>query len=192
MVPGDRIEQWIPLTAGSHYQHGGYTEVWTAIGSQQPFNDTCRCNDYLDNGAGLSWTLSIPAGSSRTVSHLTAFSPTGDSPIDQEPVRTTIVANPSLAQVVPGAQLYLKLSAKLTDLDAVPVSGKNITFAAGNALVCTAKTNALGDAACGGVVGALKSVLNLGYTARFAGDDGFVNSSAMGSLVIVNGVKLLK
>jgi hypothetical protein len=81
-VPGDRIEQWVPLTAGSHYYEAGYDSVWAHIGSQQPFPDTCLCDEFIDNGAGLSWTMTIPAGGSVTVSHLTAFSPTGDSPID--------------------------------------------------------------------------------------------------------------
>ena len=42
-----------------------------------PFPDTCACTDLLDNGAGISWNFSIPAGGSATYSHVTTFSPPG-------------------------------------------------------------------------------------------------------------------
>jgi hypothetical protein len=72
-----RIEQWIPETPGSRYIEAGYSEVWAAVGSQQPFPDTCRCDEQVDNGAGLSWTVTIPAGASTVVAHRTFFSPEG-------------------------------------------------------------------------------------------------------------------
>lgn len=75
--PGSRIEQWAPLTPGSHYYEAFYSDVWAAIGSQGPFADTCECSTFLDNGAGLSWTTGVGAGAARSFSHLTAFSPTG-------------------------------------------------------------------------------------------------------------------
>ena len=54
-APG-RIEQWYPLSPGSHYYQAGYSEVWARIGQQEAFPDTCRCSEYIDNGAGLSGT----------------------------------------------------------------------------------------------------------------------------------------
>ncbi|MFN2484736.1 MAG: hypothetical protein ABR509_07355 [Candidatus Limnocylindria bacterium] len=78
-VPGVRIEEWVPITPGSSYLQAGYSEVWSAVGAQQPFPNTCRCDQLIDNGAGLSWSLNIPAGGNATVSHLTNFSPTGQS-----------------------------------------------------------------------------------------------------------------
>src|SRR5260370_1077775 len=33
-TPTSRIEQWFPLTPGSHYYQAGYYEVWARIGSQ--------------------------------------------------------------------------------------------------------------------------------------------------------------
>lgn len=80
-VPGSRIEQWLPLTPGSRYLEAFYNDVWTAIRSAQPFPDTCRCADNIDNGAGLSWTVTVPAGGSVVVSHLTSFSPAGNRPL---------------------------------------------------------------------------------------------------------------
>jgi uncharacterized repeat protein (TIGR01451 family) len=80
-APGSRIEQWFPISAGSHYFEAGFAQVWARIGSQQPFPDTCRCAEFIDNGAGLSWSITIPVGGSVTLSHLTTFSPIGVRPL---------------------------------------------------------------------------------------------------------------
>lgn len=72
-----RIEQWLPLTDGSRYAVGVYSQVWAQVGSQQPFDDRCDCDTPVDNGAGLSWEVRLPAGGSTTISHLTFFSPEG-------------------------------------------------------------------------------------------------------------------
>jgi uncharacterized repeat protein (TIGR01451 family) len=77
-VPGDRVEQFIPLSADSNYLHSFYSDVWAAIGSGLPLPDECRfCDEFQDNGMALSWTVTIPAGGSITRSLLTNFSPTG-------------------------------------------------------------------------------------------------------------------
>ena len=76
-----RIEQWFPLTPGSHYLEDNYNTVWAAIGSQTAFPDTCQCGTQLDNGAGLSWSSPIGAGGTLEVSHLTVFSPLGIQPL---------------------------------------------------------------------------------------------------------------
>ncbi len=77
---GSRIEQWAPLTAGSHFIESYYGSVWAAVGTQSPFPDTCLCgadDERHDDGAGLSWTVTISPGTTQSFSHLTAFSPTG-------------------------------------------------------------------------------------------------------------------
>ena len=76
-----RIEQWFPITAGSHFFESGFNTVWARIGAKLPFPDTCACASNIDNGAGLSWSLIIPAGQSLTVSHFTTFSPLGLAPL---------------------------------------------------------------------------------------------------------------
>ncbi len=76
--PPGRIEQWYPITTGNQYLEGSFSsDVWSRIGSQQPFPNTCRCAELLDNGAGLSWSFSVPPGQSATFSHFTVFSPRG-------------------------------------------------------------------------------------------------------------------
>lgn len=78
---GSRIEQWVPLTSGSHYYENWYYNVWGQIANDQAFNDSCLCSSFIDNGAGLSWDFTVPAGGSVTQSHLTNFSPTGKQPL---------------------------------------------------------------------------------------------------------------
>ena len=82
-LPGTRIERWFPLSAGSHYIEDVYSNVWAAIGTRTPFTDSCNqcANSPVDNGAGLSWNLTIPPGGSVTRSHLTGFSPLGRVPL---------------------------------------------------------------------------------------------------------------
>ncbi len=76
-----RIQQWFPITPGSTLMEGTYSSVWAAIGSQQPFDNSCLCDQTPgmehDNGAGLSWVRTIEAGQTVTVSHYTTFSPLG-------------------------------------------------------------------------------------------------------------------
>ena len=44
-IPGPRVIQWFPLSAGSHAYEAGYSEVWALIGGQESFrtrvNVTC-------------------------------------------------------------------------------------------------------------------------------------------------------
>ena len=88
---GRRIEQWLPITPGSHFFAGGYSEVWSLISSQQHFPDRCECaaTTAFDNGAGLSWSVSVAPGATATVSHETFFSPLGRGPI-QQPFRESV------------------------------------------------------------------------------------------------------
>ena len=78
-----RIEQWLPITLGSRFFEGRYGEVWSRIASQELFPNTCACTELIDNGAGLSWPVSVAAGQSIVISHETFFSPVGRGPLQQ-------------------------------------------------------------------------------------------------------------
>ncbi|MCW2607464.1 MAG: hypothetical protein JWO60_2157 [Frankiales bacterium] len=80
--PGTRIEEWRPLSSGSTSFEAGYSTVWSRIGAQQAFDNTCLCDVAVDNGAGLSWDVALPPGGTATRSHLLTFSPLGDVPLD--------------------------------------------------------------------------------------------------------------
>lgn len=82
--PPARIEQWVPISGGATWMEAGFSEVWSHIATKTPFPNSCRCTESLDNGAGISWGITVPAsGSARasqgsaTRSHFTTFSPTG-------------------------------------------------------------------------------------------------------------------
>jgi len=72
--PGDRVIQWLPLDSGSHYMEARYADVWAQIGSQADLPDTVD-ETYHDSGAGLSWRLIVPEGTSTSQAHYTTFSP---------------------------------------------------------------------------------------------------------------------
>jgi thrombospondin type 3 repeat protein len=78
--PGPRLEAWTPITPGSSFYEAPYGDVWTAISQQQPFGNTCACDQLIDNGAGLSWSGTLPQGGSLTFSHDTLLSPTAGGP----------------------------------------------------------------------------------------------------------------
>ena len=77
-TPPGRIEEWVPITAGANFLEARFGDVWSAISTQAPFANQCsRCTENLDNGAGISWSVTLQPGQSTTFSHFTTFSPTG-------------------------------------------------------------------------------------------------------------------
>lgn len=119
--PDARIQQWVPVTPGSRYFEGGYSDVWSRIGSRESFPDQCACDQAIDNGAGLSWEIEIPAGGSVEVSHLTFFSPEGRQPTttlrDSVPGPTEITLDPvvlaSSALIAAGVVVFVPFPAAL-------------------------------------------------------------------------------
>ena len=81
-----RIIEWLPLSSGATGVEGLADDVWAAVASRQPFDGTCQCADDIDNGAGISWSLTLAPGESSTRSHLSVFSPFGYSPLQLDVV----------------------------------------------------------------------------------------------------------
>jgi hypothetical protein len=80
--PPNRIEEWVPTTPGSSFTEDGYSAVWAKIGAKTAFvNDCVHCGDLVDNGAGLSWSFSVPGNGTITQSHTTTFSPAPPPPV---------------------------------------------------------------------------------------------------------------
>lgn len=73
--PATRTEKWTPLTSGSRYYEAGFQSVWTKVGTRTEFPSTCECSTFQDNGAGLSWTVTVLGGQTNVVSHRTTLSP---------------------------------------------------------------------------------------------------------------------
>ncbi len=87
-IPLGRIELLDPITGGNNYYQADYDEVWAAIGTHQPFNDTTRYDEFIDTGAGISWDFTVPADGNVTYSHYSVFSPTGGPPPPEPAVPT--------------------------------------------------------------------------------------------------------
>jgi hypothetical protein len=147
---GDRIEQFTPITAGSRHMQAGYWEIWEHIGSQQPFPNTCRCNDLIDNGAGISWNRTIPPGHEARLASLVTFSPVGTVPVvihktaDDDSVEaggatgyTIRVENPNVRDVtleelnddLPEGFTYLKGSTSGATTADPQINGRRLTWA---------------------------------------------------------------
>jgi hypothetical protein len=96
-------------------------------------------------------------------------------------VVSALPASPELATVdVPN------VTAKLTEAATFnPIPGRLVTFRAGSSVICSALTDSDGVAACGGVAEFLTAVLNLGYSADFAGDPNYTGSTTRGALLTI-------
>jgi hypothetical protein len=82
--PPAMIEEFAPLTGGSHYMETYYSTVFAAVRSQNDLPDTCDCNgdpsggEAQDNGMGISWDVgSLAPGQSANYSLLSNFSSSG-------------------------------------------------------------------------------------------------------------------
>ena len=124
-IPGPRIEQFIPLSGGSRFFESNFSAVWAAVGTRQPLPDTCAaCDVFLDNGMGLSWSASVPAGGSVVRSLLTNFSPTGLVPLP-----TALTATPAS---VNGLDI-VNFTASITNPNIIdlPVDSLSVTLPSG-------------------------------------------------------------
>lgn len=97
-----------------HYMEDFYNTIWAIIGSQQPFPDTIS-PAYLDNGAGVSWDLTIPTNDEVTVTSSTLFSPNGALPLT-----TDVSVTPS--PVFAGAQVTYTVTVNNPNADDVQLS----------------------------------------------------------------------
>ena len=91
--PISRVEQFMDLTGGAKKELNNYGSIWSIIGQRGEYSDQCKpnCDAYQDNGMGLSWRITLPAGSSRTFSQNTLFSPTGTFPLTSAATATPAV-----------------------------------------------------------------------------------------------------
>ncbi|HVL32519.1 MAG TPA: Ig-like domain-containing protein [Actinomycetota bacterium] len=89
------------------------------------------------------------------------------------------------------AWYFGELSTILVDeLTGDGVVGKTITFLHGDQVFCTAVTNSSGVAKCTDPSAQISSLANGGYTARFAGTDDFLPSSASAKRARVLGTEI--
>ena len=75
--PPGRVEGFIPVDGGSDYYESFFNSVWGAVGTGAPLPNTVDSATYQDNGMGIDWTVTVPAGGNVTRSWSTDFSPVG-------------------------------------------------------------------------------------------------------------------
>jgi uncharacterized repeat protein (TIGR01451 family) len=122
--PGARIEQWLPVTPGSHAYAGPYGQNWQYIVDQQQFPDRCDCDTEVDDGAGISWGFNLAPGESATFSHLTLFSPAGRRAV------TTTLASDTTAPP-PGGTATFTATVRNPDTADLTLSGVHADLPAG-------------------------------------------------------------
>lgn len=64
--PNGRSIAWTDMSGGATFEEAYYNTIWQRIGSGQPFNGTVLDSNH-DNGAGLSWSLTLQPGQSVTL-----------------------------------------------------------------------------------------------------------------------------
>jgi hypothetical protein len=103
--PPALIEQFTPLTPGSTYYHARYSQVWAQIATREPLPNTCRCDEAIDNGIAISWSLTLAGGGAATVAHYTTFSPTGKEPPPTAVSLADVTGAPARSPLLPAAML---------------------------------------------------------------------------------------
>lgn len=146
---GSRVEEFVPITSSSQYLETTYSGVWSAIATHHAFPDACDCSMSEDNGAGVSWTASMPAAATQTFSNITSFSPTGKLPLSANAVAdsaearggdldgyTVTIHNPNTAAVtiesvtvtLPPEFTYVPGSSSGVEPSDATVSGSTLTW----------------------------------------------------------------
>jgi hypothetical protein len=125
-VPGSQVEGFVPQEPGSQYLEGFYGLVFQP-GEAEQFPDTCECEASVDNGAGLSWRVSVPPGGSATRSLLTTFSPTSSG----------VATPPAAPAATPAASASSGVLASSSAAPPAPVLGRtaNAQTTSGTVLV---------------------------------------------------------
>ena len=104
-TPAGRLLGFIPFSSGSHYLESGAStppDVWVAMtGSDYP--DVCNCTILQDNGAGLSWVITVPPGGSVTRTLATALEAPLPPPVIGESVNAAPLSGTVLVAVPTGA-----------------------------------------------------------------------------------------
>lgn len=62
-----RVIRMSSNTTGAASLEGDYQDVWNRISVRTPFTGTCRCDEFLDNGIGMSWDFKLEPGQSKEV-----------------------------------------------------------------------------------------------------------------------------
>jgi hypothetical protein len=108
-----------------------------------------------------------------------------------QPKPTTLTVRPALADLIPGANLYLFTVSGTLTTGGAPLAGQHISFSTGSTSICSATTDASGVATCSGSGAAVNIILGLGYNGSFAGAPGLAPATGHGPLLRLAGINLV-
>jgi hypothetical protein len=186
LVPGPRNDV-VTVTVDGTITHTGtswedYFRFCTESGGgvpNDPFADASRTVDsvlFRTGGTAAPATL----GQGWLIDNLTTRS------FDT----TALTAEPFVVDVIPGVSVNVPtVKATLTD-GGLPLAGETVTFSTSAGTICSVLTDSNGVAACDASASLLDIVLDLGYTATYAGAGDIEGSTAHGTLVRIAGAGL--
>lgn len=73
--PAGRTIGFRPISGPpSHFFEASFGQIWSALDGS-PLPDLCRCDEFIDNGAALSWDVTVPGDSEVVVETATTIDP---------------------------------------------------------------------------------------------------------------------
>jgi hypothetical protein len=81
-VPAVRTLVWRPTTTGDSYEETDTSATVGQFFASGGLADSCRCNDYVDNGAGVAWQVSLAGRASGSIGSVVGFE---DQPLPVAP-----------------------------------------------------------------------------------------------------------
>ncbi len=106
---------------------------------------------------------------------------------------TALLAEPGIAEALPGLIIRLGFEARLTDPLGFPLGGQPIVFTVKGKYMCTAFTDGNGVAKCTATIPQLLAmILNFGYEAHFNGAPGLAAAFDHAPIVEVLGISILQ
>ncbi|MBP7451634.1 MAG: DUF11 domain-containing protein, partial [Ottowia sp.] len=128
--PISRVEQFLDPAGTAKKELNSYGSIWETIGLRSEYTDQClpNCDLYQDNGMGMSWRVTIPAGASLTFIHYTLFSPTGTFPL-------TTAATVAPGTSLPGGTVTYTITVTNPNTNAVNLQSVSFQLPAGFSFV---------------------------------------------------------
>jgi hypothetical protein len=178
-TPRPQLVQYACLSEASRFPFA--YQIHAAVEVASP-SDQCAPDHGGDSAVLTYWGVdaasAIPLGAGQS------YTVTQTLQVQQvRPIPTVMTVSPVVINLNPLQLTLLTLHGRLTSAAGVPVVGRQVSFTTGASTVCSAVTDADGNAGCSGLAPGLAVLLGLGYTAGFAGDATYAPAQATAPLI---------
>ncbi len=145
--PAGRLVGFQAITGTSNYAEAHFSTVWGDITASGPqFPNTCDCTTFEDNGAGLSWPVSLggsnSGANSATFSLYTAMSPSGQTPASGNTAPPAVAAGVASAPSVTSASFTGQVNPNNLSTAAVFQYGLDPSYTGGGPVTYTNQVTA--------------------------------------------------